>query len=118
MMKIIELLNKIANGEEVPKMIKINGEIWIYDEEIDYRASDDRGYLFEVHTRTNCEDLNEEVEILEEEKKIPEKFNITYEKNCKNNYKWKCEGYNISTPQKLIADKINSIIDYLKSKGE
>ena len=56
-MKIIDLLNKIANGEEVPKKIKIKDEIWIYDE-IDYRASDDRGYLFEVHTRTNCQDLN------------------------------------------------------------
>lgn len=70
--KIIDLLCLISNGEEVPKKIKIKDEIWIYDE-IDYRASDDRGYLFEVHTRTNCQDLNEEIEILddEEDKDIP-----------------------------------------------
>lgn len=31
-MKIIDLLNKIANGEEVPKKIDYNGEIFIYNE--------------------------------------------------------------------------------------
>ena len=115
-MKIIDLLNKIANGEEVPKKIKIKDEIWIYDE-IDYRASDDRGYLFEVHTRTNCQDLNEEIEILEEEKKIPEKLKDILRVDDlippvdENMYKiW----------QQTIKNqnKINSIIDYLKSKGE
>ena len=58
----------------------------------------------------------------EEEKKIPEKLDIKQEKNCKNNWKWKVYGkehsYNISTPQKIIADKVNEICDYLKSKGE
>ena len=103
-MKIIDLLNKIANGEEVPKKIKIKDEIWIYDE-IDYRASDDRGYLFEVHTRTNCQDLNEKVEILEEEKKIPEKLNISNFPKHNNSLK-------------KTAIKLNEIIDYLKSKGE
>lgn len=68
-MKIIDLLNKIANGEEVPKKIKIKDEIWVYDDDIDYKANDDRGYLFEVHIRLNEEDLNEEVEIIEEELK-------------------------------------------------
>ena len=100
-MKIIDLLNKIANGEEVPKKIKIKDEIWIYDE-IDYIASDNRGYLFEVHTRTNCQDLNEEVEILEEE--MPEKIEEIE--------------VSMSIGEKICANKINEIIDYLKSKGE
>ena len=67
----------------------------------------------------------DKVETLEEDKKIPEKLDIRQEKNIKNNWKWKVYGkehsYNISTPQKIIADKINEIIDYLqylKSKGE
>ena len=68
-MKIIELLNKIANGEEVPKRIKTKNDIWTYDG-IDYRASDDGGYMFEVHTSIDKDDLNEEIEIIEEDKKI------------------------------------------------
>ncbi len=56
-------------------------------------------------------------EIIEEDKKI-KKLDIRNEKNCKNNWKWKVYGekhsYNISTPQKIIADKINEIIDYLE----
>ena len=105
-MTVIQLLNKIANGEEVPKKIKIKDEIWIYDE-IDYRASDDRGYLFEVHTRTNCQDLNEEVEILEEPKGIPEKLEDKIKDGC------------IEAPNNFeLMDKINSVIDYLESKGE
>lgn len=68
-MKVIDLLNKIANGEEVPKKIKVGSEVWNYDE-IDYRAKDGRGYLFEVFIRINKEDLNEKVEIIEEDEKI------------------------------------------------
>ena len=36
-MKVIDLLNKIANGEEIPEMFKYNDEIVIlneYDEEV------------------------------------------------------------------------------------
>lgn len=71
-MKIIDLLNRIANGEEVPKKIKIKDEIWTYVDDIDYKASDDRGYLFEVRTRLSEEDLNEELEVIEEDKKDKE----------------------------------------------
>ena len=70
-MKVIELLTKIANGEEVPKKIKVGNEIWTY-ENVDYKASDDRGFLFEIHTRINKEDMNEEIEIIEEDiRKLP-----------------------------------------------
>lgn len=67
--KIIDLLNKIANGEEVPKKIKYRD--WLYEFEKDcndymcqydsllYRENDDTRQF-----------LNDEVEILEEENKI------------------------------------------------
>ena len=67
--KIIDLLNKIANGEEVPKKIKYRD--WLYEFEKDcndymcqydsllYRENDDVRQF-----------LNDEVEILEEENKI------------------------------------------------
>ena len=116
-MKVIDLLNKIANGEEVPKKIKVGDYIWNYDE-IDFRANDDRGYLFEVHTRINEEDLNEVVEIIEEDKKIEklkqrtdtglfgsmvnDEISVAEAINKQANY--------ISD----IVDKINEIIDYLE----
>lgn len=105
-MKVIDLLNKIANGEDIPKKIKIKDEIWTYDDDIDYKASDDRGYMFEVHTRINEDDLNEEIKIIEEEKIMPEKIKDKY---CSQ----------ISKVE--LAQKYNEIIDYLdylKSKGE
>lgn len=121
-MKIItmyELLGMVKDGK-APKRIKYNDyEYQYHDKEHGYcRSGYDCTYICLNTDYCLFNSLNDTVEILEEEKKIPEKLNITYEKNCKNNYKWKCEGYNISTPQKLIADKVNSIIDYLKSKGE
>ena len=33
----------------------------------------------------------------------------------KNNWKWKCNGYNISTPQKIMADKLNELIDEINN---
>ena len=39
-MKIIDLLNKIANGEEVPKKIKYDNEIFKLRDEKDDYASD------------------------------------------------------------------------------
>ncbi len=113
-MKIIDLLNKIANGEEVPKEIKYRD--WLYEFEKDcndymcqydsllYRENDDVRQF-----------LNDEVEIIEEEKKIPEKLSTWFslEKDCENN--------NIQYANnnfKTMYEKINEIIDCLKSKGE
>ena len=69
--KIIDLLNKIANGEEVPKKIKINNVIYEYrgfmycTEKANYQDIED--YLF---GKWNFNILNDEAEIIEEPKKI------------------------------------------------
>ena len=99
-MKIIDLLNKIANGEEVPKKLKIKK--WEYNGE-------NENLKYELFDRLFEEDfeLNDEIEIIEEEKKIPEKLGLI-------NY---CEDQATS----LIHHKVDEIIDYLdylKSKGE
>lgn len=99
-MKIIDLLNKIANGE-VPKKIKVNNKFtYIYDG-IDYK--NDRGtYLFETYIETTTEDMNIKVEILDdedEEKGLPEKIDTS-------------DGISVAN----CAYKINEIIDYLKTK--
>ena len=70
-MKIIELLNKIANGEEVPKKIRLgnNPDIFYYKKDINSYKSCNGEYLISEWL-FNSKRLNEEVEILEEEKKI------------------------------------------------
>lgn len=64
--KIIDLLNKIANSEEVPKRIKYCGDIYEYNDEFYYM----NGYSLyrDFYTEGNC--LNYEVEIIEEDNKI------------------------------------------------
>ena len=61
-MKVIELINKIAKGEQPPKKIKYYGVIYEY-KDCDY-FDEDGEYL----TNSLCfdeEDLNDEVEIIE-----------------------------------------------------
>lgn len=69
--KIIDLLNKIANDEEVPKKIKINNVIYEYrgymycTEKANYQ--DIENYLF---GKWNFNILNDYAEIIEEPKEI------------------------------------------------
>lgn len=66
---------------------------------------DENGYRLSEFRINEC--LNDTVEILEEEKKIPEKLEL-----IKN-------GDFVEIPDsKDLMNKINEIIDYLKSKGE
>ena len=123
-MKIIDLLNKIANGEEVPKKIRITDiddritrhYNFFYDED-DQEYKDDE--LFPLGARLILDRvLNEKVEILdkiEEEKKIPEKLIPTSLKGI-DNLDEKIEIAHIDTISAI--ETINEIIDFLKSKGE
>lgn len=98
-MRIIDLLNKIANREEVPKKIKISE--WEYDKE--YEDAE-----YELLHRLADEDfaLNDEVEIIEEpqEHKIPEKLSYI------------SHGDDIAEipGNEMLMNKINEIIDYLE----
>ena len=71
--KIIDLLNKIANGEEVPKKIRFDNINWnkVYGEKYMYYKNDYDSDLFLYFFRKNLDfTLNDEVEIIEEPKKI------------------------------------------------
>lgn len=114
-MKVIDLLNKIANGEEVPKKIVIKNVELIYNEDLILNLQD-------CYYKSNVENatwdiwayqLNEEVEIIEEEKKIPEKLQFEEGKMSDNEFLAKYITHN--------RYKINEIIDYLqyiKNKGD
>lgn len=112
-----ELLGMIKD-DKAPKKIKVGNKIYNYEtfnigkddnyftaewEEVKgYRINYD-GIYYYLEIRDYH--LNDEVEILEEEKKIPEKLNKQHFHNR----------------QRQLANKINKIIDYLdylESKGE
>lgn len=121
-MKIItmyELLGLVKDGK-APKKIKYNNKIYNYEtfnigkgdnyftaewEEVKgYRISYDGTYYYLEISDYN---LNDEVEILEEEKKIPEKLGLIK--------------YSEDPATSLIHHKVDEIIDYLdylKSKGD
>jgi hypothetical protein len=130
-MKIIDLLNKIANGEEVPKKILIKDKVYyllvdekhyVYSQSKDIRQWD----LFIDEKIRISQNLDLEVTILDEnylenkpleEKKIPEKLNIELNSGDEN----KVSYYRATNLECDIAFKINEIIDYfeyLKSKGD
>lgn len=101
-MKIIDLLNKIANGERIPKKIKYKEEILEYDGCDNYYIDEDLDRLFYEYDWINS--LNDEIEIIEEDKKIKKIPMVNeFESNI------------VSHNQVRI--KINEIIDYI-NRGE
>ena len=128
---IIELLNKIANGEELPKKIKYADEVLEYDGyKIDYVDSDGDGLFNEYAWIT---ELNDEVEILEttitykqdsiensKQDKIEKLKIITKKTECGYNHYYlvndKIE-YRLREVNKIILDKINEIIDYIQKEN-
>ena len=95
--KIIDLLIKIAK-EEAPEKIMYDGDIWNFDGSVqDY--SDETKYLFADYMSDFAykpEFLNDEVEIIEEEKKIEK---INYEEHI---------GIDLS---EAVCNKINELVD-------
>ena len=100
--KIIDLLNKIANGEELPKVIRFGKIIYEYEEGIDYVYDEglDKKFLMDKICISQ-EDLNEDVEIIEETKKIEKidfgTLNTQKEKN------------------RAMKDTINKLIDEINN---
>ena len=109
---IYELLGMVKDGK-APKKIKYHEDTYDYEDN-DYFGTN-RGYFFDRYNVSGM--LNNEVEILEEEKKIPEKLTDILRVDDlippvdENMYK-------IWTQTIKNHNKINDIIDYLKSKGE
>ena len=79
-MKIIDLLNKIANGEEVPQKIIYKDNEYKWERNTDYRKGD----IFLFTEECICQTfLNAKVEIIEEEKEI-EKLDVALLGQCDN----------------------------------
>ena len=120
--KVIDLLNKIAKGEEVPEKIRYNAIVYQKDNDGDidfYIGNNHNGTLF-LEKLGDTNELNDEIEIIEEKpKKIEELTNtieyfITYEdERLKEDISLICK--------RLITniDKINELtkaVNYLLEK--
>ena len=102
---IIKILDKIANGEEVPKRIKYLGHIYNYDyEDVCYYDGDKQDLLEFALFNCKYTAVNETVEILDEPKE---------DKIDKIDVAWQ----NVFAEQsqqdfaKMTLNKINEIID-------
>lgn len=108
-MKIIELLDKMATGKEVPKKIRVFGEEFIFEDNDYYSIHNSSpliSYIGEDYLR---EELNYEVEIVEKDKKI-EKIDTQY---------YDDERYTPETRLNICMNYINRLIDEVnKLKGE
>ena len=102
-MKVIDILNKIANGEEVPERIQVYSDIFVFDKY-------NRVYEHE-ETGTNLLSIYNgnilKYEVIIKDKKI-EKIDerILLQRRIED----------VGIPLKEMLDKINEIIDYLEDK--
>ncbi len=105
-MKVIDLLNRIANNEEVPEKIKKYGYVYTYHNGVDYK-NEDGGYLFGNSICICSDDLNSTVEIIEEDKEIEEiksHYVLGLDESLERVIEWQKEN------NKIYEDKINEII--------
>ena len=126
-MKVIDLLNKIANGEELPKKIKVYSE-W-YKEDVIYFLSNTNFswqdyYMLENDNtdptlfENNSIGLNDEVEIIEEDKKIEKLEHWVDVKSWVKGNDLEKGLEEQSEFNKNIYYKINEIIDYLEKENK
>lgn len=123
-MKIIDLLVKISQGERMPKKIKYEGYVWEYstDGKDYYRNDVDEEYIYlfqDLFKKETGFFINNEVEIIEEPKKIEkikiliDEINMEYVANDKG------EKLSYSESDLIFADRINKLIEKInKLKGE
>ena len=106
-MRVIDLLNKIANGEEVPRKFRFAGQI--FEKQGSYIEDEDGDSIFDSMFY-DFSNLNDEIEIIEDKKieKLENKIDTTF------------ENYNYSERRRLteMVNKINEIIDYLNKEEE
>lgn len=121
-MKVIDLIVKIANREEVPKKIKYRNVIWTYDEKNqDYAKNYENNDNLLCSLFCSCRTLsfiNDEVELIEDKpEKIKEyKKNInlassTNEERAVKIFKYLCDAF-----EKI--NELTKVVNYLLEKSD
>ena len=120
-MKVIDLLNKIANGEEVPEKIKYDTKEMKYDHNkqdyLGYYSNGNGEWLFQYlfdRCRNTEHFINDEVEIIEDKKirKLDFIEENTFSK--RQNGMTSEDRRLLDSNFKELGNKINEIIDYLE----
>jgi len=122
-MEVIDLLNKIANGEEIPEKIRVKYRI--FEKCLNHNAylntEDEENYKYLTDLPRLYDDdrdwLNEEVEILEENKKI-ENINLAYiDKEYLLNEQDKDRKIReIINRHNILVDKVSEIIEVINNE--
>ena len=107
-MKVIDLLNKIANGESVPLKIKYDKVIWDYDKDSNDYYSDEWLFGDYLGRTTLNEFCNDEIEIIEEPKEELEEIELIDIHYVDDKCIFKVYGQSI---EETIAIKVNELID-------
>lgn len=116
--KIIDLFNMKANVEMLPVVFEYDGHLWrLCNNECEYYQENvlESIYLFEDYIPNNydlLEILNDEIEIIEEDKKIEKIDNRHYDETNKIYCGTKALG------EQIFVDKINEIIDEVNKLKE
>lgn len=107
--RVIDLLNKIANGEDVPEKIKDEDNIYIIQASRDYFCKDINRYFFEEIIATNSIDyvMNYTAEIIEEQEEI----DIQNIEDIKDVF---IENSTCGEDVKYLARKYNEILKWAK----
>lgn len=110
--KVIQLLNSIANKNSIPEKIKYEDNIYTLHGSRDYYCEDIGRYFFEEIMSTDSVDnvMNEEVEIIED--KLIEHLQYIQEQVCGGIEE------RVIIDGKHLANKINEIIDVINEMKE
>lgn len=113
--RIIDLFNMISKGEEVPKKIKYSNIIFEYNE--DYKNYESINMFGDIFSYIDGTHINDEVEIIEEPKKIE---NIKLDSGeCIEYYEDGIKKHlNTNKKDKMYVKILNEIIDILNSKED
>lgn len=116
-MKVIDLLDKIANGEEVPKKIQVYSDIFVLDDDnMLYKNEKTGTNLLRIY---NGYILNYEAAIIEEDKKI-RGIKVEYSSDIEEKIFYedgdKPRHYVLGDAgTELLINKINEIIDKINN---
>ncbi len=111
-MRLIDLYNKYVNDEEMPKKIKADKKIYVYDCGLnDYYCTETDKYLMDI--MNTLDSLNTEIEVIEDKPEKIGKLEIMDNKLVGEWENGSSYNYTLSAPQTVITKKLNETIDRL-----
>lgn len=113
--KNIDLLNKIINDEEVPKKIKAQNNIYVFSKDRRRYEPENEPWCFLIFESNK---LNDEVEIIEEDKKI-KKLKLEHRKDSNQQVLKTDTGYlTMRKADVLMINKISELVDEVNKLKE